>query len=128
MTEPSLMHVTRELSKRTSSAHFDFGADTAIVAVQHMLWQTLDLCEALSSLGVRRENIFAVGKVYSNSPVVIAALRKRGMTVVESTTPKAGEFERAFQDDVNRLWEVVRRSLEQRRVKRILILDDGGKC
>ncbi len=126
--QPSLLDVTRELSNRARNAHFNFGEDTAIVAVQHMLWQTLDLFEALTSLGVKRENIFALGKIYSNSPIVMAALRNRGIMVVESTTPKPGEFERAFQEDVNRLWDVVRRSLAQRRIRRILILDDGGKC
>ena len=126
--QPSLMDVTRGLSNRARSAHFRFGEDTAIVAVQHMLWQTLDLFDALSSLGARRENIFALGKVYSNSPVVVAALRNRGITVVESTTPKPGEFDRAFQEDVNRLWNLVRRHLAPRRIRRILVLDDGGKC
>jgi hypothetical protein len=126
--QPSLMEVTRRLANRARIAHFNFGEDTAIVAVQHMLWQTVDLLEAVSSLGARRENIFALGKVYSNSPVVAAALRNRGINVLESTTPPAGEFERAFQEDINRLWEVVRRSLASRRIRRILILDDGGKC
>ena len=126
--QPSLMEVTRTLANRARTAHFNFGEDTAIVAVQHMLWQTHDLFEAVSSLGAKRENIFALGKVYSNSPFILAALRNRGINVVESTSPPAGEFERAFQDDVNRLWEVVRRGLAQRRIRRILILDDGGKC
>ena len=126
--QPSLMEVTGALANRARTAHFNFGEDTAIVAVQHMLLQTCDLFEALSSLGAKRENIFALGKVYSNNPLVMAALRHRGITVVESTTPNAGEFDRAFQEDVNRLWEVVRRNIGQRRVRRILILDDGGKC
>lgn len=126
--QPSLLEVTSGLANRARTAHFSFGDDTAIVAVQHMLWQTLDLLEAVSSLGVKRENIFALGKVYSNSPLAMSALRNRGINVVESTTPPPGEFERAFQNDVNRLWEVVRRSLASRRIRRILILDDGGKC
>ena len=125
---PSLMKVTGGLSNRARTAHFDFGEDTAIVAVQHMLWQTRDLFEALSWLGAKRENIFALGKIYSNSPLVMAALRNQGITVLESTTPNAGEFEPAFQEDVNRLWKVVRLSIAQRHIRRILILDDGGKC
>jgi len=127
-TQPSLLDVTRALVERARYANFTFGEDTAVVAVQHMLWQTIDLFEALFALGVRRENIFALGKVYSNSPIVIATLRNRGVAVVESSTPEPGEFDRAFNRDVNRLWEVVQRSLAQRRIKRVLILDDGGKC
>ena len=132
MTKPklqlSLMDVTRALVERARNAYFNFGEDTAVVAVQHMLWQTVDLFDALVALGVKRQNIFALGKVYSNSPIVIGALRNRGMTVIESSAASPGEFSRAFQLDVNRLWEVVQASLAQRRIRRVLILDDGGKC
>ena len=126
--QPFLLEVTGALCGRARAAHFDFGDDTAVVAVQHMLWQTIDLFEAIASLGVRRENIFALGKVYSNSPTVIATLRNRGVTIIESSPPQPGEFDRAFLHDVHRLWEVVRHELAQRRVRRILVLDDGGKC
>jgi len=125
---PSLMEVTRALTNCANAAHFDFGQDTAIVAVQHMLWQTIDLFEAIAALGAKRENMFALGKVYSNSSLVIGALRNRGITVVQSTMPEPGEFDKYFQHDIDQLWEVVVHSLAQRNIKRILILDDGGSC
>jgi D-isomer specific 2-hydroxyacid dehydrogenase-like protein len=124
----SLMEVTRALSNAAKAADFSFGKDTAIVAVQHMLWQTIDLCEAIAGLGARRENIFALGKIYSNSPVVIGVLRERGITVLQSSAPTPGEFERYFQQDVDQLWELVAQRLSRRMIKRILILDDGGRC
>ncbi|HEY2964376.1 MAG TPA: NAD(P)-dependent oxidoreductase [Pyrinomonadaceae bacterium] len=126
--QPSLMEVTRALSDCAREAGFDFGEDTAIVAVQHMLWQTVDLFEAVVALGVKRENIFALGKVYSNSPVVIGTLRDQGVNVLQSTIPQPGEFDRCFQLDVNELWQLVSRKLVSRNIKRILILDDGGTC
>lgn len=122
------MEVTRALANCAGAARFNFGEDTALVAVQHMLWQTIDLFEAIVSLGVKRENIFALGKVYSNSSVVIGALRDQGITIVESTVPAPGEYTPCFIDDVNRLWEVVARTLSRRNIKRILVLDDGGRC
>lgn len=125
---PSLMEVTRALANRASAAHCNFGEDTALVAVQHMLWQTIDLCDAIVALGVKRENIFTLGKVYSNSPLVIGTLRSRGITVVPTTMPAPGEFDKYFQHDVNHLWEVVAISLAKRKIKRILVLDDGGAC
>ena len=130
MTKPqmSLMDVTRELTHRARAAYFKFGDDTAVVTIQHMLWQTIDLCDALAALGVRRENIFALGKGYSNSPIVISTLRSRGITVLENSPAKPGEFDSAFEQDVNRLWERAGRALAQRRIRHILILDDGGKC
>lgn len=124
----SLMEVTRALSSAAKAANFSFGEDTAIVAVQHMLWQTVDLCEAIAGLGARRENIFTLGKVYSNSPVVIGVLRERGITVLQSSTPPPGEFEPQFQHDVNQLWELVAQRLSRRTIRRILVLDDGGRC
>ena len=127
-SQPSLLEVTRALSNCAQVAAFDFGADTAIVAVQHMLWQTVDLFAAVAGLGVKRENIFALGKVYSNSPVVIGTLRDRGITVVDGNMPAPGHFDRYFDRDVDRLWEIVTRTLAQRNVKRILVLDDGGQC
>jgi hypothetical protein len=122
------MEVTRAMANCARAARFNFGEGTAIVAVQHMLWQTIDLFAAIASLGVKRENIFALGKVYSNSPVVIGTLRDQGITIVESTMPPPGEFKPCFMHDVERLWEVVARTLARRDIKRILVLDDGGRC
>src|SRR5215813_1669144 len=118
--QPSLMEVTRALSSCASAAGFGFGEDTAIVAVQHMLWQTVDLFEAVVALEVRRENIFALGKVYSNSPLVIGTLRDRGITVLQSTIPQPGEFEQSFESDVRELWEIASHKLANRKIKRIL--------
>src|SRR6201988_1334732 len=124
----SLMEVTRAFSNAAKAAHFQFGEDTAIVAVQHMLWQTVDLCEAVVTLGAKRENIFALGKVYSNSPVVIEILRDLGITVMQSSMPEPGQFERCFQADVDQLWQLLAQHLSRRNIKRILVLDDGGAC
>ncbi len=130
MTSPrqSLLEVTSALSNCAATAGFDFGDDTALVAVQHMLNQTIDLFRAVEAIGLRPDNIFALGKVYSNSTPVIAAIRNLGVTVVESTFPQPGAFEESFEKDVAHLWETVAERLSQRYIKRILVLDDGGKC
>src|SRR5688572_16290113 len=127
-SQASLLEVTRALSNSAHVADFDFGADTAIVAVQHMLWQTVDLFAAIAGLGVKRENIFALGKVYSNSPIVIGTLRDRGITIIDGNMPVPGQFDRYSERDVDRLWEITARNLLQRDIKRILVLDDGGQC
>lgn len=122
------MEVTGALSSCARSAGFTFGADTALVAVQHMLHQTVDLFRALGAIGLKAENIFALGKVYSNSVSVITAIRNMGATVVESTVPAPGDFDAAFERDINRLWNIVSEKLAQRHIKRIIVLDDGGRC
>lgn len=122
------LEVTQALCERAKASFFSFGDDTALVAVQHMLKQTIDLFETITCLGLDRHNIFALGKVYSNSPPVIETLRNSGVTVIDTTMPAPGEFEQYFEQDLKKLWEVVAGRLADRRIKRILVLDDGGAC
>jgi len=120
--------VTRTIFDYAQGAEFSFGEDTALVAVQHMLLQTVDLFQTIGAMGVNLKNIFALGKVYSNSPPIIQTLRDMGVTVIDSTMPEPGEFRSYFQRDVERLWQVVAETLNHRNIKRILVLDDGGIC
>lgn len=124
----SPLEVTQALLDCARSNGFRFGDDTALVAVQHMLKQTVDLFQTLGAMGLNLENIFALGKVYSNSGEVIETLRAMGVTVVESVMPPPGEFQRYFEYDTNRLWQVAADRLARRRIKRVLVLDDGGVC
>jgi hypothetical protein len=122
------LEVTHALLDRALAAQFSLDEDTALVTVQHMLEQTVDLFDTITDMGVRHENIFALGKVYSNSCVVIKTLRKRGVTVVDSTMPEPGEFDHYFEQDCKKLWQLAAETLATRRIKRILVLDDGGFC
>ncbi len=124
----SPLEVTHSLLDRALAAHFSLEEDTALIAVQHMLEQTVNLFDTVADMGVRYENIFALGKVYSNSCVVIKTLRNRGVTVVDSTMPQPGKFDQYFEQDCKRLWQVAAEALARRRIKRILVLDDGGFC
>ena len=128
MSYPQTFEVTRALLDRARARQFQFGAGTALVAVQHMLMQTVDLFETAAAMGLNLNNIFALGKVYSNSPPVIETLRDRGVTVIESTTPEPGEFNSSFERDVERLWQITAETLAQRSIKQVLVLDDDGVC
>lgn len=120
--------VTRSLVNRAREAEFHFGEDTALVAVQHMLLQTVDLFQTIGAIGLSLKNAFALGKVYSTSPPVIESLRAMGVTVLESTTPPPGEFHSYFHRDVQTLWQVAAGALQGRNIKRIIVLDDAGLC
>jgi hypothetical protein len=130
MQHPQLipLEVTHALLKHARAAGFQFGEDTALVAVQHMLEQTVDLFDTIAEMGLTLHNIFALGKVYSNSRPVIETLRGRGVTVVETTVPEPGQFDKYFEQDTKRLWQVAAEALARRRIKRVLVLDDGGFC
>ena len=127
-SQPASLEVTQALLHRVKAQGFDFGEDTAMVAVQHMLQQTVDLFKTAGDMGLRSKNIFALGKIYSNSLPVIKTLRDMGVTVVETTLPAPGEFHSYFERDIDTLWKTVREALAQRRIKRLLVLDDGGVC
>ncbi|HEV7683954.1 MAG TPA: NAD(P)-dependent oxidoreductase [Pyrinomonadaceae bacterium] len=122
------MEVTQALVSRAQAANFEFGADTALVVVQHMLLQTVDLLRAVAAMGQRLDNVFALGKMYSNSLPVIQTIREMGVTVTESTMPEPGKFKECFAQDIKQLWEVAGQGLAQRNIKRIIVLDDAGGC
>ena len=122
------LEVTHTLFNCARKSGFYFGEETALVAVQHMLLQTVDLFNTAGAMGLKLENIFALGKVYSNSPPVMATLRSMGITVIDGPPPEPGEFRPYFQRDVERLWRVAAETLRHRDIKRILVLDDGGIC
>jgi hypothetical protein len=129
MSQQSLtLDVTRALLDRARSGRFQFGADTALVAVQHMLLQTVDLFDIAVAMGLDPENIFALGKIYSNSQTVIGLLRERGITVMDGSTPGPGEFHSSFERDVGSFWDLAAETLARRSIKRILVLDDSGVC
>ncbi|HEX5885471.1 MAG TPA: NAD(P)-dependent oxidoreductase [Pyrinomonadaceae bacterium] len=122
------LEVTRSLLDCARAARFDFGEDTALVAVQHMLQQTIDFFQTAADMGLTLKNIFALGKIYSNSFPVIKTLRDMGVTVVETTVPPPGEFHSYLERDVDRLWKIAAEALAQRRIRRVLVLDDAGVC
>jgi D-isomer specific 2-hydroxyacid dehydrogenase, NAD binding domain len=127
-TESTPLAVTRAVLNCASTARFSFGEETALVAVQHMLLQTVDLFKTIGAMGLKLQNVFALGKVYSNSDLVIETLKEMGVTIVQSTVPAPGEFHPNFDRDVRRLWRVAAGALAQRQIKRILVLDDAGVC
>jgi hypothetical protein len=124
----SPLEVTQALLNCARAAGFRFRDDTALVAVQHMLKQTVDLFQTVVAMGLSLKNIFALGKVYSNSAKVIETLRAMGITVVESVMPPPGEFHHYFEEDTKKLWQIAAEHLARRGIKRVLVLDDGGVC
>src|SRR5262245_18807102 len=99
---PYPLEITQALLNCARSVDFRFGEDTALVAVQHMLFQTVDLFQTIESIGLDLKNCFALGKAYSNNALVIRTLREMGVTVVDASVPAPGEFHATFERDVER--------------------------
>ena len=47
---------------------------------------------------------------------------------VQISLAKPGHFDEAFEQDIKHLWTTVTENLAQRNIKRIIVLDDGGRC
>lgn len=107
--------------------------DITIVGVQHLLETTGSLIEALIKKGVNAKSIYLLGKCYSASTDAVAKLRQLGVYVQNANTPQGHEtFERVMERDLDALWTVVLREIRfgplRHGTRRIVILDDGGRC
>lgn len=100
---------------------------TVLVGVQHLLETTGSLIESLIALGLRPENTFLLGKLYSANGSVEERLRALGVNVYENRIPaRFGQFCNQFEDDVTELWKTVENSGRLDLASRVIVLDDGG--
>lgn len=105
----------------------DSNAPCALVAVQHLLEETVAMFDKLLELEiVKASDILIIGKPYSASRDVMAKLRARKIEVkVPSGTWTAGNFDRWFDEEVaTELGKFTKRYSEM--TSPILLLDDGG--
>jgi hypothetical protein len=66
--------ILNEIVHCSKTSLFQPLSDVAFIVIQHMLESTGSLIEALLGLGVCPENIYALGKYYSNNEKTIVAL------------------------------------------------------
>lgn len=99
----------------------------ALVCVQHFLETTGTLIESLLKLGLPPQNVFAAGKAYSTNPDVERRIRGLGVHVQPSGVPtRWGYYEDQLRADVVKLWETATRHVRRSRIRKVIILDDGG--
>lgn len=103
-------------------------AETAFVFVQHILESNVALIETVIELGASPNLVFAIGKFYSTNQLLAKRLQKElGANYFESSVPdKLGQFENTFRKDIDRLWREVGTRIQNLRIKRVIIVDDGG--
>lgn len=101
------------------------------VCVQHLLYTSLDIFEALIELGANPNNMFLIGKHYSTCPDVVNKAIAMGIQVQKLTPLQSlGEYEKVFNQDVDNMWTRVRKHLKKnsKQTDRLMVLDDGGRC
>ncbi|MBX9621583.1 MAG: hydroxyacid dehydrogenase [Alphaproteobacteria bacterium] len=101
----------------------------AFVCVQHLLFTTLNLMDALLQLGACPDNIHVMGKPYSTCLQVVNQLTAKGCHYYpNSPQKKIGDFSGCFVKDIKHMWSEVYSHLKKKKIKLVLILDDGGSC
>ncbi len=97
-----------------------------IVYIHHPLRTSFNVILGMIQLGAHPEDIFVLGKSYSESPGVVQSINKLGVFYQPSSKQVAlGGFSNAFVQDINWLWLNVLGKL-RKNVKKLIILDHGG--
>ncbi len=100
-----------------------------LVCVQHLLSTTSSLFQSLIKLGVQPSNMFVLGKCHSTSTDIFHEMKGLGINVFGGTTPlKYGTFSLTMEEEVRNMWDEVYKLHKGSSSKKIIIIDDGGKC
>lgn len=100
--------------------------NTAIIYIHHPLQTSVNVLQALIDLGAAAEQIFVLGKHYSECPKVVNQIINMGIHYQRSSIQKThGSYAQNFIRDINWLWLKVKEHLNDT-IDKILILDHGG--
>ncbi len=101
--------------------------DVGFIGVQHLLPTTGSLFKMFTLMGARPENMFFAGKCYSTDPGVAYILKQLGLYIIDGTKPgRLGEYVKAHNQDVKKLWEAFLDHCKKNNIKKIMILTDGA--
>lgn len=100
--------------------------DIAIVYVHHPLKTSVNLIDSMMRLGAKPENIFVLGKKYSECKPVVQEITRYGVHYQPCSTQRGlGQYNDCFTRDINLLWKKVSDNLGKD-IQNLLILDHGG--
>ncbi len=89
----------------------------------------MDLLKSIEMLGVKPNNIYFLGKIYSSSNEVITKIIASEYNYQETSEPyHIGSFSECFKFDIKKLWQMVINDLSHKNIDGLIILDDGGCC
>jgi S-adenosylhomocysteine hydrolase len=125
---PSLP-VLKKLSRHCPNQIESVLAQTVFICVQHILSTTGSLFHSLIELGAQPSNIFVLGKCYSTNSDVLEEMERLGIHVSGGKIPLMyGAFSLTIEEEIRELWSVVRERKQNSQSKKMIVIDDGGKC
>ena len=123
---PVLEAIINVVSTSTEFINFD---NIGFVCVQHLLYTTFNLVEALKQLGASTNNIHIIGKPYSSCQEVVDLLTASKFCYHQNCSQKMlGGFLQSFKKDINNMWKSAYQNFQAKNIKLIVVLDDGGHC
>jgi D-isomer specific 2-hydroxyacid dehydrogenase, NAD binding domain len=100
--------------------------DTVVVYIHHALQTSLNVMDCIIRAGILPQNVFVLGKSYSNCPSVVEAFESLGVHYIHNVPQKkVGAYEQYFLKDVRVLWSHVLKEIGDS-IKNIIVLDHGG--
>jgi S-adenosylhomocysteine hydrolase len=103
-------------------------SDTLLVGVQHLNETTGSMIEKLISIGFKPYNIHLLGKSYSTNPRSLEKIKSLGCFAESSTySCVPGSFLKINEDLISKLWARVISYISEHHIKKIILLDDGGR-
>jgi S-adenosylhomocysteine hydrolase len=124
---PTQMPVINALLKTANSRQLF--KETLFVCVQHLLYTSIDLLDALIYLGAEPHHIFLLGKIYSTHPEVSKILARKGIQLMPNAPlSRYGAFAQSFKQDGENMWLQAQTTLASKKINKIIVLDDGGAC
>lgn len=122
---PLLKDMVRMIKK-----NLDLGdlQDVVIVGAQHILETTVSFFKALIDIGIPPQNIWMIGKIYSTSVPVAMAARELGINLMDDAMPETPDgYQKANRAAINSMWDRLRLFIKGKNIKRIIVVDDGGR-
>jgi hypothetical protein len=121
------MPMLKEMVEHIRRDGFRFGENVLLFGVQHLMRQSLALCWALNTLGIRYENMFLAGKPYSSDPETLSFLGRLGVILPAQRRYRLAVSQSSeLVTDLRTLSALVACRKASATNPVVLVLDDGG--
>ncbi|MFZ9034880.1 MAG: NAD(P)-dependent oxidoreductase [Francisellaceae bacterium] len=103
---------------------------TYLIGVQHLMNSEICLFETMIQFGIKPQNMRFCGKLYSDYPPAIAAMKSLGMHIHTLHHDfLSGYFNQHIKMSIRNMWKQAVNDLEHNeKIKNIILLDEGGRA